>query len=375
MAFRFLHSADLHIGKPFGNLPEDLRGRLREARHGLIARLAERARSGGAGTILLAGDSFDTETPSPAILRQALAAIGQEADIRWIILPGNHDSLQAEELWRRIGEAAPPNLHLATSPHPFTLAPGVTLLPAPGTTRRPGRDLTEWMDGAETPDGALRIGLAHGPVLDFSESGTAASVIAPDRARRAGLDYLALGDWHGPMALDLRTRYPGTPEPDRFKHDAPGTALLVTIEGPGAPPEITAVPTAQFSWTSIGFDPLLEGSDPDALLSRLPQPAFRRTALVRLVLSGHLSLGQRNGLVAALDVVAPEFALFETDETGLSIACEPGDLDRIDRAGALREAAQTLLAESEDPLLSLAERETSRAALVRLFTLAERAGA
>ena len=29
---RFLHTADLHLGKPFGRFPEDLRGRLREAR-------------------------------------------------------------------------------------------------------------------------------------------------------------------------------------------------------------------------------------------------------------------------------------------------------------------------------------------------------
>ncbi|MGO7428472.1 DNA repair exonuclease, partial [Rhizobium ruizarguesonis] len=70
--FSFLHSSDLHIGKRFGNLPEDLRGRLREARHGVIARLAGAAREHGAGVILLAGDTFDTETPTPAVLRQAL---------------------------------------------------------------------------------------------------------------------------------------------------------------------------------------------------------------------------------------------------------------------------------------------------------------
>ncbi|TGV62892.1 DNA repair exonuclease, partial [Mesorhizobium sp. M00.F.Ca.ET.149.01.1.1] len=60
--FRFIHSSDLHIGKRFGNMPEDLRGRLREARHGAISRLAEQARVHGASTILLAGDTFDTET-------------------------------------------------------------------------------------------------------------------------------------------------------------------------------------------------------------------------------------------------------------------------------------------------------------------------
>ena len=63
--YRFLHSSDLHLGKPFGRFPEGIRHRLREARHGAIGRLAAAARSGGAATILLAGDTFDAEPPAP----------------------------------------------------------------------------------------------------------------------------------------------------------------------------------------------------------------------------------------------------------------------------------------------------------------------
>jgi hypothetical protein len=44
MPFRFIHSADLHLGRRFGNLPEDVRGRLIEARHQIIATLAQAAR-------------------------------------------------------------------------------------------------------------------------------------------------------------------------------------------------------------------------------------------------------------------------------------------------------------------------------------------
>lgn len=77
----------------------------------------------------------------------------------------------------------------------------------------PGRDLTEWMDGEATPDRAPHRA-------------------CPYRARRAGLDYLALGDWHGAVEVDQRTHYCGTPEPDRFKHQRPGTALLVSIAAP-----------------------------------------------------------------------------------------------------------------------------------------------
>lgn len=119
--------------------------------------------------------------------------MAHHAPIRWVILPGNHDSLQATELWAQLVREAPANVLLATTPHPIPLSEGAFLLPAPCTTRRPGRDLSEWMDGASTPDGAIRIGLAHGAIQNFSEEAVSDDVIAPDRARRAGLDYLALG--------------------------------------------------------------------------------------------------------------------------------------------------------------------------------------
>lgn len=104
--FRFLHGSDLHLGRAFGGYPEGIRHRLREARHGVIARLAKAARDGGAGGGLLAGDTFDAETPAPDTLRQAFSAMGEEDDLTWVLLPGNHDSRAASELWRRIAQAS-----------------------------------------------------------------------------------------------------------------------------------------------------------------------------------------------------------------------------------------------------------------------------
>ncbi|MCS0495816.1 DNA repair exonuclease [Ancylobacter sp. MQZ15Z-1] len=374
-AFRFLHSSDLHLGRRFGNLPEELRGRLREARHAAIGRLAARARESGASTILLAGDTFDTETPAPDIRRQALAEMGHHAPLRWVLLPGNHDSLQASQLWGALRLEAPDNVVLAVEPAPLALAPGVTLLPAPCTTRRPGRDLTEWMDGAGREEGAIRIGLAHGAIRDFAEEGGATDVIAPDRAARAGLDYLALGDWHGSLEVDVRTRYSGTPEPDRFKHDRPGTALIVSIEAAGAAPEVTPVETASFAWRTLRLD-LLSQDDGAALLAgRLPEGRERRQTLLRVAAAGRASLAGRTALAAAIAQAAPEFARLELDEAGLAIDCEATDLDLIDRGGALREAAEALRAESLDATRSAAEREVARAALMRLFSYSQQAGA
>jgi len=373
--FRFLHSSDLHIGKRFGNFPEDLRGRLREARHGALARLALQARSNGATAILLAGDTFDTETPTPQMLHHALQEMRQAADLTWVILPGNHDSLLADELWGRARDILPPNVVLALEPAPVTLAANVVLLPAPCTTRRPGRDLTEWMSSAATPESSLRLGLAHGPVLDFSEDGAKGDVIAPNRAALSGLDYLALGDWHGQMCVDDRTRYSGTPEPDRFKHDKPGTALLVAIAGPGALPEVTAVPTALFAWQTRPLE-LLAGDDGVAgLEALLPAPDARRQTLLRLSLYGHTGIAIRTALAARTDALAPEFAHFEVQDRDLLTECDATDLDSIDHAGALRLAAEALLAEADNAALSADDRAVAQAALMRLFTYCEKVDA
>lgn len=368
---RFVHSSDLHIGKRFGNLPEDLRGRLREARHGALARLAEAARVNGADTVLLAGDTFDTETPSPAMLRQALAEMGHHAPLTWVVLPGNHDSRLADQLWDAARAAAPPNVLLAIEPTILTLAPDFALLSAPCTTRRPGRDLTAWMDSAVTPVGTMRIGLAHGAIQQFSEDAVASSVIAPNRASLAGLDYLALGDWHGHVAVNERTRYSGTPEPDRFKHDRPGQALLVTIAAPGALPGITPVDTASFAWQTLPL-PLLSADDPAASLAALlPSANQRRQTLLRIEASGRVRLAGRTALTSAIEQAAPDFALLELDASSLATDCDSTDLDLIDRAGALRDAADALLTESADPSRSARDREIARQALVRLFTYGE----
>lgn len=371
MTFRFLHSSDLHLGKRFGQFAGDLPAKLREARHAAIGRLAEHARAEGASTILLAGDTFDTETPAPEVRRQALAEMAHHAPIRWVVLPGNHDSLQAEQLWSTLRAEAPHNVTLALDAAPLELAPEIVLLPAPCTFRRPGRDLSEWMDGAASPDGTIRIGLAHGAVRSFSEDGAGLDVIAPDRARRAGLTYLALGDWHGAVEIDPRTRYCGTPEPDRFKHDRPGEALLVSIESASALPHVRPLETGSFSWRTLTCD-LLDSDDAVAHMeSLLPEARLRRQALVRLVIGGRVRLGARTALASAAENARPDFAHFEVDDELLATECEAEDLDVIDRAGALREAADALLAEAGDAARSAQEREISRAALARLYAYAQ----
>ena len=368
-AFRFIHTADLHLGRRFGNLPDEVRGRLVEARHESLDRLVEAAHSHAAGHVLVAGDVFDTETPSDPVWRQALSRMGADPFLHWWLIPGNHDSLAAESLWSRFRRQAPPNVHLMDDAKPVEIAPSVFLLPAPLPRRYPGRDLTQVIAGCETAADALRIGLAHGAVQSFSEDGGRDdAIIPPDRAATARLDYLALGDWHGHLRIAERTWYSGTPERDGFRHGGPGVCLAVTLTAPGVLPEVSALPTGRFTWTDHAL-PLVPGQDPGAALRALldPDRAARRDHLMQIRVTGRATLAEQAALRVAASAVEPEFCHFRLEMEELATEFEAADLDEIDQAGALRLAADQLRARAEDAGRDSASRRVSAAALNRLY--------
>ncbi|TMV14656.1 metallophosphoesterase family protein [Arenibacterium halophilum] len=368
MSFRFIHSSDLHIGRRFANIPEaadgNIRGRLMEARHGALSRLAQAARDHGAAHVLLAGDTFDTATPSPGVIRHALATMGEDPAITWWILPGNHDNLRdAEPLWDTIRADAPANIRAVTIAAPLKMDETAVLLPCPVAFRASASDPTEPLATLPSGDGQLRIALAHGGVTDFTESGAA---IAPDRDRSARLDYLALGDWHGRRAISDRVHYSGTPEQDRFKHGARGVCLAVAIDAPGATPRIEEVETGQFHWDTRAV-PLTSGQDAAEALAAVLPGAARRDILLRIEASGWAGLPARAALQEAAARAAPDFAHFELLTAQLGTLYDTTDLDDIDTGGALRIAAETLLNDAESDDLSQDDRQVAGDALARLY--------
>ena len=367
---RFIHSSDLHLGKPFGRFSEDVRARLRQARADTLLGLAALAREHGASHIMLAGDTFDQTTPAPSIIRQALNVMGEAGHVTWVLMPGNHDHANATELWRQVVRDAPENVAVQLVPAPYTLTGNAVLLPAPPTERHPGRDLTDWFDSAATGD-ALRIGLAHGSVTDFdsSEEG-GSSVIAPDRARRAGLAYLGLGDWHGQLQIGLETWYSGAPEADGFKHAHSPAALLVDIAGKGAPAQVTSLPTGKIHWQRVVLDLAGDEDSSAAHETALPPLTDRALTLFELTITGRAHALDRVALEQAIANVAPDFLWHQANLTGLGMVHDTADLDAIDRQGALRAAAETLALEAVDENLPPEARETAQVALSLLFSYA-----
>ncbi|MFS4580876.1 metallophosphoesterase family protein [Phaeobacter sp. C3_T13_0] len=369
-SLRLLHTSDLHLGKRFGQFDEETRAALQQARQGILSRLAQVAAQEGAGHVLIAGDLFDTETPSARVIRQALAAMAAADPVKWWVIPGNHDSGAAEPLWAEMARHAPDNVHLLLQPEAVQIAPGATLLPAPCQHRFAGQDSTRWMDDTESPEGHLRIGLAHGAVLDFDRDQNGAETIAPNRASTARLDYLALGDWHGDFTLNKRSRYSGTPERDRFKHSGRGLCLLVDLPGPGELPQLRQIEVGQYYWQDLPLE-LAPGQDVSTTLTQA-LPSDRDDwpdCLIRIRARGWVTAAQHLELTRLVAEQAPAFCHLSLDEAALRIEHRVEDLDQIATGGTLRVAAEILMAESQNSALAQDDREIAVAALNRLYAV------
>jgi hypothetical protein len=213
-----------------------------------------------------------------------------------------------------------------TTAEPRLIAPGVLLLPAPLTAREMRTDPTAWMDTHAGPEGAIRIGLAHGSVQGFGSLGEAAVPIAPERRRSARLDYLALGDWHGTREVAPGVWYAGTPEPDAFADNKPGNALLVRLAGPGAEPEVEVVATAAYRWLDrrLVVDRLADLAVIEDEVSGLGTGASRH--LMALSLEGALAASDFAALEARLAGLAARLMSLEVDRRRLRTAVTPDDL-------------------------------------------------
>jgi Calcineurin-like phosphoesterase len=372
MRFAFVHTADWQIGKRFGAFPPEKAAVLREERLRAVDRVAEAARSGGAGTVLVAGDVFDSETVSDTLIGTLLSRLKAQSKLTWHLLPGNHDPSRAGGVWEAILAAGlPANVVVHVEPRVVELVGGVALLPAPLTAKSTERDPTQWMDAAATPAGTLRIGLAHGSVQGFGSGGEANVPIDPARPKAAKLDYLALGDWHGTTRISERAWYAGTPEPDGFRDNEPGNALVVTIESAGAAPNVACVATRHYTWARRALS-VEAAAGLDAIETEIAGLASAASRwLLDLRLSGVATLGERAAIEARLSQIATQLFYLDADLAGLHTQTAASDLEALG-SGVLGTVAQRLKNAAES---GGAETEVAERALRKLFALARRAEA
>jgi DNA repair exonuclease SbcCD nuclease subunit len=364
---RLIHTADWQIGKVFRFVDQATMGVLQEARLEAISTIGRLATEHAAPTVLVAGDIYDVATAEDRTLAQPVARMRALAGVEWHLIPGNHDPHQPGGPWDRLlRRGLPANVRVHLEPTAVALADGAAqLLAAPLARRRTLADPTAWMDQALTPEGTIRIGLAHGSISAFgSDAGTQPNLIDPTRPERAGLAYLALGDWHGTKRIGPRCWYSGTPEVDDFGVVDGGYALLVELAAPDAPPEVTTVPTGRFHWRRE--DVHIHEGDVDVIVAHLRAlPEEPACLLLDLHLEGTLSLSGRERLARALDDVGAALRFLRVDDGRLYLSPSADDIEAIARGGFVRVAAETLRAMADDP--DDPARELAGRALLRLY--------
>ena len=246
MPVKFLHTADWQMGMKALQAAEKAK-EVRARRFETAARVVELAKREAVDFVLLAGDLFEHHDVDEVVVRKTVAVLDGFAPIPVHVLPGNHDPLVAGGIWDRQGwQRVGDHVTLLREATEIQLRDDVALYPAPLRQKQSTLDPTAWMPVRAEGDERIRIGVAHG-VLDLLPERTNFP-IAAGRAEETGLDYLALGDWHG-FVQHGRTVYSGTMEQTSFSERDPGNVVVVEVARAGSDPIITKHRVGALDWT------------------------------------------------------------------------------------------------------------------------------
>ncbi|MFS0911898.1 exonuclease SbcCD subunit D [Microbacterium sp. 179-I 3D2 NHS] len=258
---RILHTSDWHIGRTFhGHSTMD-------ALAEVLAALTEQVRSRSVDVVVVAGDVFDSATPSgPAytLLGDALVSL-HETGARVLVTSGNHDSAARLGFQARLLREG---IHVLTDP--LSVGVPVTIADADGPVHFFGIPYLEpaivrqhWPAGdaegrqlrtqAQTMSHAMdlvRAGMSEHPgrsvaVAHCFAAGVDATAGLEREVRQGGLDvvplsvfdgpdYVALGHIHGRQAITHRVRYAGAPLHYSFgEQHKPRGSWLVDLDADG----------------------------------------------------------------------------------------------------------------------------------------------
>jgi DNA repair exonuclease SbcCD nuclease subunit len=292
---RLMHSADWQIGARFRQFGE-AGPILRQARLTALGRALRLAEANQVDAFLVAGDLFEDDQVDTALLTEVWQEFASVPTLPVYIVPGNHDPATGPGcIWaRKPFSDPPPNVVVFTKPGSAHLPCGAVIVANPLRQKRstidPSVELAQIVAGM--PDSLIKIGLTHGcPAVEgFYEPDD--FPIPRDAATRSGLDYLAIGHWHGYQVFDEgRMVMPGTPEQSSFSEEGAGSVVEVEIAMPGVRPKLTRHHVGSLHWETWECeldDPEHARASAREFVSRIKSPA---ESVVRAVVRGGASPG------------------------------------------------------------------------------------
>ena len=332
---RFIHTGDWQLGMTRHFLNGDAQPRYSAARRDAVSALGALAAETGAEFVVVAGDVFEHNQLAPCVVSQSLEAM-RSIGIPIYLLPGNHDPLDASSVYTSALFTAerPDNVTVLDRSGVHDVRPGLQIVAAPWRSKAPTADLVaDVLDGVAA-DGVTRILVAHGGVDALDPDSADPSVIRLQRVHdalaSAAVHYVALGDKHSRTRVgDIgRIWYSGSPEVTNYEdveHD-PGHVLVVDIDedDPARAVTVTAHRVGLWRFVTLrrSVDSGRDVTDLDINLDLLPD---KDRTVVRLALTGSLSVTDRAALDACLDRYSRVFASLRIWERRSDIAVVPED--------------------------------------------------
>ncbi len=385
---RFLHTADWQLGMTRHFLAGDAQPRYSAARRDAVAGLGALAAEVGAEFVVVAGDVFEHNQLAPQVIGQSLEAM-RAIGIPVYLLPGNHDPLDASSVYTSALFTAecPDNVVVLDRAGVHQVRPGLEIVAAPWRSKAPTTDLV-----AEVLEG-LR-GLPGGPVTRVLVAHGGVDVLDPDRdkpslIRLAALDdalaggavhYVALGDKHSLTQVggSGRVWYSGSPEVTNFDdvESDPGHVLVVDIDESHPRRAVTVTARDVGHWRFVTLQHHVDSNRDIADLDlNLDQMSEKERTVVRLALTGSLTVTDRAALDACLDRYARLFAWLGLWDRHTDLAVVPADGEFTDlgiggfAAAAVEELVETARAGDT------ASAVDAQAALALLLRLTDRGAA
>ena len=374
IVLKLLHTADWHLGRRFPRFGPEAAKTLSRARRDVLERIFLEAERNQVDAVLCAGDLFDTAQPDEDFKTALLTVLGK---LKWknrpvFLLPGNHDPLVAESVWREpsFRKALPSFVHVVDQELVEVALPNDCVLFAVPCLSRAGQDdptasIPKRADGDER----VRIGLVHGSTFDAGDWKTNFP-ISKDAAVDRGLDYLAIGDTHGfrfvpPDRKHPPTIYPGTPEQTAFdEHDAGHVALVFINRARQA--MVQKRPVGQWKWEELtvkSMDELRLLAMRTDLASRVLRLTLELRVSTQEYQEAEVLLGKLEGSAATHARVG----VLELDRDGLSLDLSGVEAQSAALPPVLQAAVKRLKVQAELP----EQRAAAERALFHLFKLAK----
>lgn len=378
---RFVHTADWQLGMTRHFLNGEAQPRYSAARRESVVAVGALAAAAGAEFVVVAGDVFEHNQLSPREVSQSLEAM-RSIGVPVFLLPGNHDPLDASSVYTSALFTAecPDNVTVLDRAGVHPVRPGLELVAAPWRSKAPTTDLLGDVIEGLPADGVTRIVVGHGAVDAIDPGKDKVSLIrlaAVEAAlSRGAVHYVALGDKHSRMAVggSGRVWYSGSPEVtnyDDIETDS-GHALVVDIDEDDDRRPVTVRPERLGRWRFVtltrSVDDSRDVADLDLNLDLMPD---KERTVVRLGLTGSLTVTDKAALDTCLDKYARLFAALTVWERGTDIAVLPADGEFDDlgiggfAAAAVDELVEAARADGDGA-------EDARAALALLLRLVER---